>query len=59
MSKEELFGMAVRMTEQFVASRDIGGHIQNPEDAVCDYILRMHGAIQRAWLEVDLPESGT
>lgn len=52
MTKEELFRMAVSMTEQFVANRDIGGRTYNPEDAVHDYIVNMHNAIRRAWIEV-------
>lgn len=59
MSQEELFRMAVRMTEQFVANRDIGGPLKDPEDAVGDYIVRMHKAIQRSWLEVGGSDNGT
>lgn len=56
MTQEELFRMAVRMTEQFVANRDIGGPVSNPEDAVHDYIVRMHRSIQRAWLDLGAEE---
>lgn len=58
MSREELFRMAVKLTECFVVNRDIGGRAVNPEDAVHDYVLRMYGVLERAWLEVGADTAG-
>lgn len=53
MTKEELFRMSVDMTAQFIANRDLGGRVKNPEDQVHDYIVTMYQTLERAWVSVD------
>lgn len=59
MTKEELFRMSVNLTGQFIANNDIGGRVHNPEDQVHDYIVRIHSAVERAWLEIGADERTT
>lgn len=53
MTKKELFHLSVDLTAQFIANRDLGGRVKNPEDQVHDCIVSMYQTLERAWVSVD------